>query len=433
MINLTLKGFGRAKALSTEEIVNLGGVILAIFAFIFGPWLGTRSGLWLLVNLAGSWMREPAAMGGRQLGIFILLVTLTLILIGFAVALYADLRTKERRWSVAGILLAVAALVLLGVLFFVYDARTAGVLLTALGCMTAGGGALAINYRGLRAGYPERSKALPRLGQMWTGVLADAQASNTPLSVLALSTSEPMCSEVVDLVDEELRARDIEFPTQEGLFVLLWEANTGGAVTAARHLQDILADQGHGYSWIGMATYPDDGDQMKLLLERAQQAHDLACEVSDQSMVVPFSFPQRSEALLSIEQAWEAALAEAKTTSTPVAVLSLATSRAPKPADIALVEEELRSRDMVFAVRDGLFVWLWKVDLEKAQGAARHLQEVLACQKQIQSHIGIARFPEDGHQIGVLLGRAEEALEVARTSADQSIFAFQEATASGPL
>jgi len=93
----------------------------------------------------------------------------------------------------------------------------------------------------------------------------------------------------------------------------------------------------------------------------------------------------------------------------------------------------LRSRDMVFAVRDGLFVMLWKVDLEKAQGAARHLQEVLACQKQIQSHIGIARFPEDGHQIGVLLGRAEEALEVARTSADQSIFAFQEATASGTL
>ena len=432
MRNLAIKGFGTAKDLSTTEIVSLIGVTLAIFGFVFGPWLGSRSGLWVLADLARFLTRpdRPADIG-RQQGIFILLLPLALILIGLAVALYADIRTKKRHWSIAEILLTAAALVLLAILFFNYDARTAGVMLTALACMIAGGGALAINYRGLRAGYPERSKALPRLEQMWTGMLVDARDSNTPLSILALSTSEPMRPEVVDLVDEELRARDIEFPTQEGLFVLLWETDTEGAVTAARHLQDILAEQAHGRSWIGVANFPEDGDQMSVLLDRAQQAHEVARASSDQSMIVPFSYPERSEALHSIKRAWEATLAEAKTSSTPVAILAMATSRAPQADDVALVEEELRTWDLVFPVRDGLFMLLWKVNLENALRVASHLQETLASHKHIQSHVGVACFPKDGEQIGVLLERAENALMAARTSADQSIFAFQEVPVGG--
>lgn len=419
MRNLAIRSFGRAKGLGTEEIVNVAGVTLAIFSFIFGPWLGTRSGLWVLVDLAGFLTRADRPTDvSRQQGIFIVLAMLALILIGLAVALYADIRTKQRRWSVTEILLVVAALVLLGTLFFSYDARTAGVLLTALGCMITGSGALAIIYRGLREGYPERGKALPRLEQMWAGVLADAEASNTPFSILALSTSEPIHSEVVDLVDDQLRARDVEFPTQEALFMLLWETNAQGAMTAARHVQDILAEEAYGHSWVGVVSFPEDGNQMRVLLERAQQAHDLARAFSDQSMVVPFSYPRRSEALLSIEQAWEGTLAEAKASSTPVAVLALATSQAPKPADVALVEEELRSQDLVFPAQDGLFALLWKVDLEKAVGVARHIQEILASQKHVQSHVGIAHFPEDGDRMGVLLDRAENALELARASAE---------------
>lgn len=417
MRNLVVKDFGAAKGFTAAEIVNLIGVTLAIFGFIFGPWLGSRSGLWVLADLA---MRltgsdRPADIG-RQQAIFILLVALALILIGLAVALYADIRTKKRPWSIAEILLAAAALGLLAILFFNYAARTAGVMLTALGCMITGGGALAINYGGLREGYPERGQALPRLEQMWTGMLTDARASNTPLSILYLSTPEPMRPDVVDLVDAQLRARDIEFPTQEGLFVLLWETDTDGAVTAAHHLQDILTEQAHGYSWIGVASFPEDGDQMGALLERAQQAHEMARAFSDQSMVVPFSYPRRSEALHSIEKAWEATLAEAKASSTPVAILAMATSQAPEADDVALVEEELRSQDLVFPVRDGLFMLLWKVNLENAPGVASHLQEILASHKHIQGHVGVARFPEDGNQIGELLERAETALEAARTS-----------------
>ncbi len=96
----------------------------------------------------------------------------------------------------------------------------------------------------------------------------------------------------------------------------------------------------------------------------------------------------------------------------------MATSQSPKAADIALVEEELRSQGQGFPVRDGLFVLLWKVDLENALGIASHIQEILASHKHIQSHIGVACFPEDGDQAGVLLDRAEKALEVARSSAE---------------
>ncbi len=61
---------------------------------------------------------------------------------------------------------------------------------------------------------------------------------------------------------------------------------------------------------------------------------------------------------------------------------------------------------------------LWEINLENALGVAGHIREILASHKHIQSHIGVACFPEDGDQIGVLLDRAEKALEVARSSAE---------------
>ena len=417
MKDLVVKSSSTRTGLAAAEIVNLIGVILAVFGFIFGPWLGSRSGLWVLVDLATRLFGpdRPAA-ASRQQAIFALLVALALVLIGLALALSADLRTKKRYWSVAGILLAVGALLLLAVLFFSYDARTVGVMLTALGCMIAVGSALAVIYGGLREGFPERSKGLPKVEQMWAGVLVDARASDSPLSVLALSTSELITSEVAALVDDQLRARDIEYPMRESLFVLLWATDTEGAMAAARHVQEILTEQGHGHTWIGVASFPEDADQMGTLLERALQAHEIAREFCNQSMIVPFSYPKRSESLPALEKAWEPTLARARASHTPLAIVAMATSRAPRADDVALAEEELRTQDRVFPVREGLFILLWKASPHSAERVAFHLRETLASSKDLHSHVGMANLPEDGDQLGELLERAESALEAGRAA-----------------
>lgn len=415
------------RGLGATQIVNLIGVVLAVFAFAFGPWLGTRSGLWVLTDL-GRFLTSPdrPADVSRQQTIFIILVALTVILIGLAVVFLIQMRTGKRSWTAIEILLAAVALVLLGFLFFKYEAQTAGVLLTVLGCMVAGGGAIGVYYRGLPEEYPERSKALPMIEEAWAGVLAEAEAGNVPFSILELSADRPLRPEAVALIDDELRARDEVFPTQESVFVLLWETDAEEAMIVARHLQEMLADQGYDPSWIGLANFPADGDQIEMLLKRAQQAHGAARALGDRSAIVPFSYPDRGEARELIEKAWKGVLAEATADNVPLAALALATSRSLHPREVTLVDDELRSRDQIFPVRDGLFVMLWNVGLKGALAVAHHIQEILARQMQIESRVGVACFPTDGEEVGTLLERAERALEAAQNSPDQPVLASQE-------
>lgn len=131
--------------LSRGQIVNLSGILLAVFAFFFGPWLGSRSGMWIWLDLAGFLSgTHPPADTSRQETIFLLLTVLFLLLAGQAATMFKMARTMRPRWAVFEIVLALAALGVLSVLYLGYDAQTLGVSLTALGCVLIGGSGLAL-------------------------------------------------------------------------------------------------------------------------------------------------------------------------------------------------------------------------------------------------------------------------------------------------
>jgi hypothetical protein len=125
--------------LNKPSFANLSGVLLAVFSFCFGPWMGSRSGLWILADLRrflfGS--GRPADVS-RQQAIFVLLAVLAVLLLGMAVMAYTVARRARRVWPITEAGLAVVAVLVLGSLFFGYGARTSGVVLTALGCLVAG-------------------------------------------------------------------------------------------------------------------------------------------------------------------------------------------------------------------------------------------------------------------------------------------------------
>lgn len=127
------------------QTLNFIGVTLAIFAFVFAPWLGSRSGLWLLFDL-GNYLLNSSQVANptRQIEIFILLVILTFLLIGQLIAVYSYITNGNSQWILAEIFLSVTAVGILSSLFFGFQAQTTGVQVTTLGCLIATGSALYI-------------------------------------------------------------------------------------------------------------------------------------------------------------------------------------------------------------------------------------------------------------------------------------------------
>jgi GGDEF domain-containing protein len=111
------------------------GVLLTVFSFSFGPWLGTRSGLWILADLS-RFLSAPNAPAdtNRQQTIFVLLLVFAFVLlIQAGTMVYQVLRGATRRLLVVGGTLSLLGLGTLSILYFGFQARTSGVFLTLAG------------------------------------------------------------------------------------------------------------------------------------------------------------------------------------------------------------------------------------------------------------------------------------------------------------
>ncbi len=116
--------------------VVLIGLLLSAFSFIFGPWLGSQSGLKIMLDL-GAFLTEsrPAQDAARQQSIFALLLILALLLVAQVSIFVAQVYSKEPRRQV---MLPIVSLVVLGIvtsLYIGYHAHTLGVILTGAGCI----------------------------------------------------------------------------------------------------------------------------------------------------------------------------------------------------------------------------------------------------------------------------------------------------------
>jgi|GEM_PF-3106044 len=147
------------------QTVTFIGVLLSIFSFSFGPWLGTRSGVWILTDLSEFLSAHDApADTSRQQTIFVLLLVLTFILLVQAgIMVYQVLRVASRRLLATGIVLPLLGLGTLGFLYFGFQAQTTGVFLTLAGLVitAAGNSALLLSQKEKFAVSSPASDVLP--------------------------------------------------------------------------------------------------------------------------------------------------------------------------------------------------------------------------------------------------------------------------------
>jgi len=118
-----------------------------------------------------------------------------------------------------------------------------------------------------------------------------------------------------------------------------------------------------------------------------------------------------------VAEAWTPLLIEARANYATLAVLALGTPQGLSLNSIELLQKELRGRDQIVPVQNGLFILLWQIKIENTVALAHKLQGVLG----LPSRIGSANFPEDGAEMGELLNKAIRALEVARQTGDNAI------------
>ena len=143
-------------------IINLSGVLLSIFAFTFGPWLHSQSGLGILVDLWGFLLapNQPVDVSRQRL-IFALLLILAIALVGQGIALYFAIGKKDSQWMIGEVIFCSIALGALSILFFNFKAQTSGIVITAFGIVIAGLAALVLSMRGRSLNKADSPEVIP--------------------------------------------------------------------------------------------------------------------------------------------------------------------------------------------------------------------------------------------------------------------------------
>ncbi len=118
--------------------INATAIVLAFFGFAFSPWLGSRSALGLLVELA-DFLRasSPGADIGRQQAIFAILGGVLLCLFFQTLAFGMKVRSGKRGFVFQEVIFAILALALLALLFLAFQAQTTGLFVTAISISVA--------------------------------------------------------------------------------------------------------------------------------------------------------------------------------------------------------------------------------------------------------------------------------------------------------
>lgn len=292
------------------DYVNLTGIVIALSAYTFGPWLGSRSAIWILNDLRHYFATVPATADiGRQQAIFGLLLLLLLLLALLPLGLSRALRTQQKKWWLVELGGAVTAVFLLGVLYFGYEAQTSGVLLTFFGClMAAGATGFAIKINGKPLSQPAVSQpALPETAVSPAEVPPDAmqtfqdemvrsyrfcQQENLPfsLAIVAIAYHDSYATVFGSAAAQEMTdalARYLQ-DTNSGVYTASF--SVGAVMVAFTDLEPVRVAwcineaqnslRSHGFAGemllpdgqirlvSAIANAPDDGDSLSQLQER---------------------------------------------------------------------------------------------------------------------------------------------------------------------
>lgn len=124
------------RQLKLREQFNLSGIVIALCAFTFGPWLANHSAVWIINDLRLFFTQVDANQNtGRQQLILIILIGIAVSLVLLPICFNRMTRMENRRWLFAEMGVCGTAVLLMGVLYFFFDARALGLVLTAFGCL----------------------------------------------------------------------------------------------------------------------------------------------------------------------------------------------------------------------------------------------------------------------------------------------------------
>ena len=278
------------------------------------------------------------------------------------------------------------------VLMFGYSAFESGVGLLATTSMITFIGESTIMIRGLSQKQLNHKQSISSATDRWAVILEDAAEHEMPFGILAIFTNPQITYLELQQLQNELRGRDLLFPVQNGLFVLLWQNTPVNTPIIAKKLFSVLQGFTTRQVQIGSACFPEDGNNLKVLLTRAVQALETAQKTGG-SVIIPFSKPKASSNQTG-HKLRDLIIQEVQNTNIPAAILSYKTSRPLNLAETHLLQNEIRGRDQVSVLESGFYIILWNTNREGGRIVQIKLESIL-----VNNSIGftsdIAVLPED--------------------------------------
>jgi GGDEF domain-containing protein len=275
----------------------------------------------------------------------------------------------------------------LALLLFTQGARITGALVCALGFI----GLIYVGYNGLTETYVERADALNKLSNLWETKLQDARSKNLPLSILSIWVDRFPSPEEINLLLHSIRTQDAVYPVKDGYYLLLGDTDSDKTQRAVAYIQNLLAKLGYSQAVIGVACFPVEGEQMRILLERANVALNIARFSNESktlffretllpegvnSLFAPMSY-ETMEYLIRLKNVWS----EAKAKNQPLSAIGIhcPDSKDKQLSLIKVLNGWLRGIDQVgMLIPDSVIIVLANTNQEGCALLSRRLEKQLS-------------------------------------------------------
>ncbi len=261
------------RRLSLNEQLNLTGIVIALCAFTFGPWLGSRSALWIINDLRLYLSSaDSAANIFRQQLIFAFLIGGLFLLFLMPLLFNRILYSSNKRWVAVQGAVSLTAVLLMSVLFIVFTARTIGNALTIAGCLLVLATAVYSFYQQSQGNYYKRNIANDMIPQLWAGLWWESQVEGLTPTIVSVYTPRFIMRESIQAVQKKLNAKDVVLPLKDGLLAMLWDSDTENAQSMTRKIQKTLGKEGHPDAWLGYATASAQAQEIQDVLQLSNTA-----------------------------------------------------------------------------------------------------------------------------------------------------------------
>jgi hypothetical protein len=139
---------------------------------------------------------------------------------------------------------------------------------------------------------------------------------------------------------------------------------------------------------------------------------------------VSFSRHDHTQEMKSVSQRWSKALMQAVDQKQNFSILAVHTDPALSFEEMQKLQIELRGRDQIYSVQNGMYVLLWHITPDNTPLMANKLLNAIQGFSTREVQIGFSCYPADGENLPSLLSYAVEALNSAQKVGGAAIIPF---------